>query len=337
MIIQEEHSTENDKPSGYGELKQSKAAVWSAVIIIILNDISTVVSYLIAPDSSDITIFDNPFLSGFSILIDIYLVVNLLRGKSWARRWMLIRIVIGFIVFGIVYLVGGDYPSLVIIAGGYSALILLLTGTGTLKRIVASVMLLVGTLIGGFVWTVGILLTPVEVEDYNTVNINGLNCAVPVNWISTEGYYSELFEEYGDDEWFVFRSYGDETGSVELCFILMDLKLLCETEDYSWQGWDQFESDMLMSKRDFCEIFIYGVLSGYDNVVKIGSNEVSVNFQECYEYLHTAENDGIPLNINFLAVFSKETLGIISMVCEGRDWSIFQGSWPRIRDSVMLE
>ena len=85
--------------------------------------------------------------------IDLFLAINLLRGKHWAKTWMLIRVILGLLVWGVIALLQKDFGGLVIQVGYCGALLLLLTGTSTRFRLAGSIACFLLLLGGGMVWT----------------------------------------------------------------------------------------------------------------------------------------------------------------------------------------
>jgi len=129
---------------GYGDLSQSRAAIWCAVGIIFLVDVLNIVLMLVLDASMDVYVITSTF-------IDILLGVNLLRGKRWARTWILIRVVLGLLVFGGMAIAQQDYGALVIQAGYCGAFLILLTGITTRTKITSGVTLFVVSLIAGMI------------------------------------------------------------------------------------------------------------------------------------------------------------------------------------------
>ena len=128
----------------WGELAQSRVAVWTAVGIIFFIDLLNIVLSIILsimPGALEIS----------SIVIDLYLGINLLRGKRWARKWMLIRVVLGLLVWGILAIFQKDFGGLIMQAGFCGAILLLLTGISTRNRILEGIALFVIFFITGLV------------------------------------------------------------------------------------------------------------------------------------------------------------------------------------------
>lgn len=124
------------------EINQSRAAVFTAVGIILLIDIISIISYTL-------TEFDRPGLVVGSIIMDIFLGIFLILGKNWARIWIIFRAALGLVIWGLVSLVDGDYGGLLLNTGVLVAVILLLTGSSTRFRIVGSGFLAAVAFIGG--------------------------------------------------------------------------------------------------------------------------------------------------------------------------------------------
>lgn len=126
------------------EITQSRGAIWAALGILLFVDILTVVLWALEG-------VDRPNLVIGSIVIDVFLGIFLLLGKNWARVWMLVRIVLGLLVWGGVYIFQGDYGGLLLNTGVLVALLILLTGNSTQFRIVGSIILAAVAFIGGIV------------------------------------------------------------------------------------------------------------------------------------------------------------------------------------------
>ena len=137
---------------GWGDLDQSGAAVWTAAGIIIAVDLLTIGLAIAAREAPSEEVAGALVSQVPQIAIDLFLAVNLLRGKRWARTVTLVRVVLGLLVWGALYGIEQDFTSLVMQAGFYGALILLLTGTSTRNRIGGAVALLSVTFVGWIVW-----------------------------------------------------------------------------------------------------------------------------------------------------------------------------------------
>lgn len=141
-----EQGQETTKEEGYGELSQSRDAVWTAVGIIFFIDLLNIVLSIIF---SVIVALDI-----VPIVIDLYLGINLLRGKRSARTWMLIRVVLGLLVWGILAIFQKDFGGLIMQVGFCGAILVLLTGISTRNRILGGIALFVIPFIAGLVLSV---------------------------------------------------------------------------------------------------------------------------------------------------------------------------------------
>lgn len=70
--------------------------------------------------------------------IDIFLAVNLLKGKVWARTWILVRCFLGAVVFGAISVASGNIFSLVVQLAYVTVIVVLLFGAGSRKKAVIS-------------------------------------------------------------------------------------------------------------------------------------------------------------------------------------------------------
>lgn len=142
----------SEEKEGWGELDQSRGAVWIAVGIIFLVNIANIVFSILARETPHAEVFGTNVSLIVPIAIDLFLGINLLRGKQWARKWMLVRVVLGLVVWGIITIIEKDFGGLVMQAGFCGAIIILLTGISARNRIlggIACFVLLVG---GGIGW-----------------------------------------------------------------------------------------------------------------------------------------------------------------------------------------
>jgi hypothetical protein len=137
----------------FGQLSQGRSAIVSAVIIMLITDLFGLLSTFLV-DNLETSAFLTSVQVVISTIIDVFLAINILRGKSWARTWMLIRFAIGIVLWGIVFVVQGDLASLIINTGILLALIILLTGTSTRFRLIGGIALAIVALIGGLVFSI---------------------------------------------------------------------------------------------------------------------------------------------------------------------------------------
>jgi hypothetical protein len=339
LVIQDEfpQPEEEIKPPSQRLIIPSRIAHIIALVILIIGDILVLNFHEVIEGYSIFTLLFHPVILWLSLIVDIVLGIFLLIGQNLARVIILIKLSLFFLLFTIYYIVSGAYPSIVATVGGYITLVILLMGRSTWRRIITSCFIGVLTIIGTVVYGVYFIFSPWPVEDYTTIQIDGMSSALPTDWQDSSSIYSGLFPEASEfDQYFTYESYIDFTGSVGVNFLIYNVAQHLEDEDYPWQGWEEFESDSDMSKLYLSKLYVDDYLSMYSNVVKLGSNIVTINFEECYEYLYTSELIGIPMRVNFLIGFGEDTMNIVVMVCEIADWSKFEECWVRIRDSIEI-
>ena len=136
---------------GYGQLSQSRSAILSAVVIIFILDILALISIIFPEEDLETRVILRTVMSA---VLDLFLGINLLRGKNWARTWMLVRLVGGIVIFGVASAIQSDFGTLLINTGVLLALILLLTGTSTRLRITGGIALAVIAFIIGMIISV---------------------------------------------------------------------------------------------------------------------------------------------------------------------------------------
>jgi hypothetical protein len=134
---------------GHGELSQSFSAIVTAIVILFSVDLLNILVLFLGNNKEQS--FPNRF-QWFSIVIDVILGIYILKGKKWARDWMLIRSILGIVVWGGLLLYRGEIPTLIMNTGVLVALILLLTGTSNRIRTVGSIVLTGATVIIPVVW-----------------------------------------------------------------------------------------------------------------------------------------------------------------------------------------
>lgn len=192
-----ESSKPIEVPTGWGDLSQGRAVVWTAAGVIFLADLLMIVLLLVGE-------------VGFgareigTLVIDVFLGLNLLRGKRWARTWILVRVVLGLIVYGIILGSQQDYGGLAVQAGYCVTMLLLLIGTGGRKRAVAGITVFIVSLAVGFTLVVAAPLSTAETEPlaviepkvpsaYTTYTSEGLfSIAYPPDWMPAP---DEVMEE----------------------------------------------------------------------------------------------------------------------------------------------
>jgi len=191
-----EHSESSDKERGRREISQSRAAVLTAVGIIFFADLLAII--FLASGG-----IDRPGLVLGSTFFDIFLGIFILKGKGWARTWMLVRLIVGLVVFSIVYTLANDFASVLVQIGFCVAVILLLTGTSTRFRLIGSVALFVVATLVGMIWSFMLPLmtlhempeTPIP-ESFSTYTGEGFfSISYPPDWVPNMSIIEELEEE----------------------------------------------------------------------------------------------------------------------------------------------
>ncbi|MFC2007642.1 hypothetical protein ACFLVB_03490 [Chloroflexota bacterium] len=199
----------NEKTTGkaYQQISQSRSSILSAVIILLIVNLLSIVSIFLGEDI-ETHAFPTTYQIVFSVLIDLFLAINILRGKRWARTWILIRSALGIVIWGIVYTVQGDSASLILNTGVLVALIILLTGTSTRFRQFSGISLAVITIIVGIITSLfeysSDLPTVPEIVDipasYSSyVNEGFFSISYPPDWSPQMSIVSKLEEKTKQD------------------------------------------------------------------------------------------------------------------------------------------
>jgi hypothetical protein len=143
---------------------------------------------------------------------------------------------------------------------------------------------------------------------------------------------------FEDEEGIIDESYYDESGSVNVEFIIIDYAKRFE-DDYTWNGWDKFLLDADMTRVGLSNKLIESGMTTYTDVVKIGSQIVKIDFKDCYEYAYSGSFWLFPKErrFNFLTVFGEDTFAIVSMACDLDDWNRVEDIWIRIRNSIEID
>jgi len=194
----EKRAEEVEQRRAYGELSQSRAAIWVAVGIIFLVDTFAIVLTFALDASMDV-------FTIASTAIDVLLGIGLLMGKSWARTWMLIRVVLGLLIFGGMAIYQQDYGTATIQGGYCVALLILLTGTGTRTRITSGITLFVVSFVTGMVLALMppsvatqedfLFVEPEIPSHYNTYASEGLfSISYPPDWALATSVMEEMLE-----------------------------------------------------------------------------------------------------------------------------------------------
>jgi len=198
-----EKNEERSEEKGYGEISQSRAAVFIAVGIIFTLDLLSIIFSVLPGEMPQAQGLVTGFPLIFSIIIDLFLGISLLRGKTWARTWMLLRFVGGIVIWGIVLVVQGDFGGLILNTGVLLALILLLTGVSTHVRLAGSVALAIVAALGGIILTFMVPLTNLPTtpetpipDSFSTYTSEGFfSISYPPDWAPNLSIIEEVEEE----------------------------------------------------------------------------------------------------------------------------------------------
>jgi hypothetical protein len=207
-IMNQEPSPENTNPTisippvqaNSNEIKQSRSAVITAVVINLLLDLVGLI-LIFTLNSSETSVFRSPVFFLGSAVIDIVLAINMLRGKQWARTWFIIRCVGGIVIYGGISLLQKDYGTLVLNTGVLTSLIILLTGKSNLSRTGTSVGLLivsiaVGLYLSIFGITSNLAVTPADntiPANFETYTSEGFfSISFPADWSPEQSAIKEL-------------------------------------------------------------------------------------------------------------------------------------------------
>jgi hypothetical protein len=172
------------------EITQSRSAIITAIIINLLVDLFGIILILFT-NNSGTSIYQSPTFFIASMIIDIILTVNMLRGKQWARTWYLVRCVGGILIFGGISLLQTDFGTLIINTGVLASLIILLTGKSNWLRTGGSIGLTLVSIIMGLILSLfgassSVTETPeitIIPQDYKTYTSEGFfSISYPPNW-----------------------------------------------------------------------------------------------------------------------------------------------------------
>jgi hypothetical protein len=137
-------NAEIPKANGWGEITQSRGAIIAVIVIALFIDVLNFIS--LATGSAK---WNSIYFGAF--LWDIICTIYMLRGKRWARTLMLIRVIIGLVIWSAVSLINNDYFSVFLQIAISVPLILLLTGHTTKLRLWGSVTLFIILFLAAFV------------------------------------------------------------------------------------------------------------------------------------------------------------------------------------------
>ena len=187
LNLRKDDPFKKEKKKKNWELSQSRAAVWTALGIILVLDIFNTIS----------------FTSGWIlslVVLDIFIGINLLQERKWARTWMLTRIALGFLVFVGISFVQQDWSRIIIEVGFSGSLILILTGTSKRIRWAGSIVLLFLFSVVGIGW---------DYTSYLYLNYRG-------NTLYQQGRYSEAINFLEEELTVAERIFGRDDPDVAL-------------------------------------------------------------------------------------------------------------------------
>lgn len=167
----------------FGELSQSRSSIICTVVILFLVHLLSIIISVYSGTTYEYQAFLGTNYQIISAAIDIFLGINLLRGKNWARTWLLIRCVGGIVIFGAMFLIQGDLVSVIINTGVLLALIILITGVSTRTRLTGGIILAVAAILGGNLFGI---ITP-------SINLNETpETSIPTSFLTytVEGFFS---------------------------------------------------------------------------------------------------------------------------------------------------
>lgn len=149
-ILQDTHQ-EPDLPEGIGnkQITQSRGAIITAVVVLLLIDILGIVLTFIPGNELETETYSGNYRNIFSFIVDLFLGINILNGKRWAKTILLIRLTIGVIIWGIISIATSDFGTLILNTGVILAIILLLTGNSSRIRISTGIAITIVAIISG--------------------------------------------------------------------------------------------------------------------------------------------------------------------------------------------
>ena len=321
---------ETGKPVGYRELTQSKVAILSAAGIILGLDIIYLVLAAILSNTSQ-----SDFSAIPSLVIDVFLVVFLLRGKNWARIWILVRLVIGILFFGGMSIADADYVGTALYVGIAVTLFILLTGSSTRRRIILGLSILIITIIGSVSWGIS-LVVPSEVSNYRTVSVDALTLELPSNWQNSTNQYDDEYISSVDTEYSIYDAYADKTGNVGIELIVMNMDALFDLYGENWEGWEQFELITGISQETFIDSWMDEAMTEFTNPILVLSDHPTIRSQKYCEYIYTCKIEGIDCNTNFWWIIGQDDLAVVVLTCSSEHWPTFEESWDYIKYSALL-
>jgi len=318
-----------DKSTGYKGLAQSKTAIFGAVGIILGLDILTLV---LAAVISDTTQFD---ISPFSLIFDLFLIIFLLRGKNWARVWILVRAVLGLIIYGIISIMDANYVAILIYTGITVTLFILLTGTSARRRIILGFSVFIITIIGSISWYVS-LLVPSEVNDYTTTSVDKLTLEIPNNWSNAVNPYDNEYLSGIDTEYITYKAYSDKTGNACVEAIVINMDNMANSYGATWEDWEQFELYTGYSQETFIDTWMDEAMTEFSDPILIISDYPTIRNQKYCEYIYTCTIEDIPCYAYFWWIISQHDLALVALTCTSEHWATFEESWDYIKYSASL-
>lgn len=319
-----------ERSTGYRGLAQSKTAIFSAVGMILGLDIITLVFAAILSDTLQ---FD---ISPVSLIFDLLLIIFLLRGKNWARIWILVRLVIGLIFFGIQYIGDANYWGLFMYVGITITLLILLTGSSTRRRIILGLSIFIITIIGTTSQFVSILV-PSEVSDYTIVNVDTLTLEIPNNWPNTSNLYDYEYMSSIDTEYTTYDAYSDKTGNASIEIIVLNMDNMANAYGATWEGWEDFEAYTGFSQEAFIDTWMDEAMTEFSNPILILSDYPTIRNQKYCEYIYTCAIEGVNCYAYFWWIISQHDLGIVALTCTSEHWATFEECWDYVKYSASLD
>lgn len=147
--LQAKGDAEGSTRIGFGQLSQNRSAILSAVAILLIVDLLDIIFTLLWGEGLETRLLPTSSQLFISAVIDVFLAINLLRGKTWARAWMLVRLVLGIVVWGGIFAIQRDFGSVLMNTGVLLSLIVLLTGTSNRFRTAGGIALATFAITGG--------------------------------------------------------------------------------------------------------------------------------------------------------------------------------------------
>jgi hypothetical protein len=181
------------------QIFQSSSAIIASVVIIAASYFFAILFSALPGVESQAPI---QFLIFPSAIIDLFICINLLSGKYWARTWMLVRLIVGCILWGGIYSLQGNLGGLILALGEAIPPILLLTGISTRVRVIGSISLAIVGLGVGLLWDAVIVPsislrslpeTFIISNSFSTYSSPGFfNISYPKDWLPLTSKMAEI-------------------------------------------------------------------------------------------------------------------------------------------------